>query len=471
MKFFYALFLTFLFSASIVAQPFRTSWPMINGDPARTSNAQIDISFPLEIADVFPFGFSRAHGTILSDDKIFFSTRDDINSIHAVDLFSGDSLWTFDVPGTGGGIQFTPAEAHGVVLAGGQVGLGLYGLDANTGDVLWLAEIGSLYGRSPAIFDSLVYISSVSGLRCFDILTGEERWSHKGSTRTFTPVIDSLNVYFISDEIVYAKDRMTGAERWSTPGLSTGFYNALALDTSNVFISYNDTLSALNVQTGEVFWQTSLDTIEDSPAKIALTDSLLILQSNVERSGANHYYIVEKATGTILNAYSNGIFNYSAPTVINNYLVDCSYDQISFMDIMTGDSIYSLQGLNFGPFPGQVVAADDKIVIIAEEQKIVVLKSSATGIKNIAADFRAEIVPNPAHSNAELILDLQNATAVNLNIVSINGQLVGQYNIGFLYAGEHQIPISLESLSSGLYFVQILTAQGVVSKKIYVNKE
>ncbi len=469
MKFFCSILLTLFFAISLFAQPYRTSWPMINGDPARTSNAQIDISFPLEKADVFPFGFSRAHGTILSEDKIFFSTRDEINSIHGVDLFSGDSLWTFEVPGTGGGIQFTPAVAHGVVLAGGQVGLGLYGLDANTGDVLWLAEIGSLYGRSPAIFDSLVYISSVSGLRCFDILTGEERWSHEGSTRTFTPVVDSLNVYFISDEIVYAKDRMTGEERWSTPGLSTGFYNALALDTSNVFISYNDTLSALNVQTGEVLWQTSLDTIEKSSAKIALTDTLLILRSDVEHTGENHYYIVEKATGNILNTYSKGTFSNSAPTVINNYLVDCSYDQITFLDIMTGDSIYSLRDLNFGKYPSQVVAAKDRIVIIAEGQKVVVLKSRPTSINNYTADFSAEIIPNPARSNIEVILDLLNASAVRLNIVSINGQLVGQYNMGFLYEGAHRIPISLESHSSGLYFVQIHTEQGIVAKKLFVE--
>ncbi len=469
MKFFYALFLTFLFSVSIVAQPFRTSWPMINGDPARTSNAQIDISFPLEIADVFPFGFSRAHGTILSDDKIFFSTRDDINSIHAVDLFSGDSLWTFDVPGTGGGIQFTPAEAHGVVLAGGQVGLGLYGLNVSTGDVLWLAEIGSLYGRSPAIFDSLVYISSVSGMRCIDILTGEERWSHEGSTRTFTPVIDSLNVYFISDEIVYAKDRMTGAERWSTPGLSTGSYSSLILDESNVFISYNDTLTALNVQTGEVFWQTSLDTIEDSPAKIALTDTLLILRSVVERSGANHYYIVDKATGAILNTYSNGIFNYGAPTVINNYLVDCSYDQISFMDIMTGDSIYSLQGLNFGPFPGQVVAADDRIVIIAEEQKIVVLKSSATGIKNIAPDFEVVLFPNPASKQISLSLNLSEATTIDFKLIRMNGLVMRNETLGFLSQGVHNFPVSLNGLSTGLYIVQLQSKQGMVTKKLFIQ--
>lgn len=461
----------FLFFSSIFAQPIRTSWPMKNGDAAHTSNAQIDIVFPLMVSDVIPFVANREAGTILFDNKVYFSCYGNPNSIHCADLISGDSLWSFDVPGTGGGNQFHPAIAHGIVLSGGQGGQGLYGLDANTGNVLWLDTVGSLYDRSPVVYDSLIYISTHQGFRCLEVLTGKVRWKNEEQTLQYCPAVDSLNVYFNAGGIIYAKDRLTGEERWSSQDMPSGHSTSYIISDSTLFVGYNDTICAFLRENGALLWKTALDTNElvYYSSMAALTDSFLITKTLVNGSSSNHYRVIEKATGNIRNTYNVGSFTWSIPTVINGYLVECSFNDIQFYDVMSGDSIYGMTGLSYGNYPAQIVAANDKIVLVGDANNIVVLKSSPSGTKNIVPDFGVELFPNPAHDLVRLQLDLQKASSISIRVVALNGVVVHQENPGLLQAGENRLDVPLKNLAGGIYFIQVQSDDGVVVKKLIVE--
>jgi outer membrane protein assembly factor BamB len=67
------------------------------------------------------------------------------NTVEAIDMESGDSLWTFQLPGTGGSMSFACAQNDSFVFVGGQHGKGLYALKRQSGKVVWHNELGTLY--------------------------------------------------------------------------------------------------------------------------------------------------------------------------------------------------------------------------------------------------------------------------------------------------------------------------------------
>ncbi len=66
------------------------------------------------------------------------------------------------------------------------------------------------------------------------------------------------------------------------------------------------------------------------------------------------------------------------------------------------------------------------------------------------------LIPNPANEETRMILKSESATTNNqLRIFDVQGLTIQRQSIGSLSAGEHQLPISASSLSSGVYFVEI----------------
>ncbi len=467
--------ISLILSLSVSAQPITETWPMVHGNALHTSHAQINISFPLQLTHDVPLVSNRAAGVVISEDKIFFSCYGDPNTLYAADLFTGDSLWSFEVPNTGGGNLFCPAVAHGVVLSGGQSGPGLYGLDVNTGEVLWLDTVGTLYDRSPAIFDSLVYLPSNEGLRCLDITTGALLWRSEYGTPQFSPGVDSLHVYFNSygtnGGVIYAMDRMTGDVVWSTESVRTGHSTSYILDDSLLYYGYEDTLTTFDKMTGDVVWQTSLDTNEViySAGMAALSDSFLVVKTRIDGGILNHYRIIERTTGMVRNRYSTIPWQWSAPVLINDYLVECGLNEIRFLDVMTGDSVYGVNNLSFGDSPAQPVAANDRIVLIGNAGRINILQSEPSALLPMTENLDAKLFPNPTSEMVFVQLSLEEPSSVELNTYSLNAKLVSQKDCGYLSRGDHLLSHSLPGLCSGVYIIRIKTERGELSKRVLVE--
>lgn len=448
---------------------------MIHGNPSHTSSAHINISFPLVLAHEFPLVANGEAGTVVSEDKIFFSCYGNPNTIYGVDLVTGDSLWSFEVPNSGGGNQFCPVVAHGVVLSGGQNGPGLYGLDVNTGEVLWLDTIGTLYDRSSAIYDSLVYVPSNQGLRCLDITTGILLWRSEYGTPQISPGVDSLHVYFNSygtnGGVIYAMNRLNGDVVWSTEGVATGHSASYILDDSLLYHGYEDTITVFNKVTGDIVWQTALDDNEMIYYKgmAALTDSFLITKTEIDTSSLNHYRVIERATGMTRNKYFTSPWRWSAPVLFNNYLVECGKNEICFRDMMTGDSVYGLNNLTFGNPPSQPIAAGDKIILVGDGNHINILQSTPSGIQSLATTVALQVFPNPVSDLVYLQFGLEEATNIVLNTLTLDGKLITQKDYGYFREGEHTLSYSLKGLASGVYILNVKTDRGVLSKKVVVE--
>jgi hypothetical protein len=72
--------------------------------------------------------------------------------------------------------------------------------------------------------------------------------------------------------------------------------------------------------------------------------------------------------------------------------------------------------------------------------------------------------PNPANDNLNVVLSLNESENTNLNIVSISGQIIKTVSLGSLN-GTKTVQISLDELTTGIYFVELINKNGKQVKK------
>src|SRR4030095_10218809 len=279
------LYLLHIGYAVCQAQTPRISWPMINGDPSRSSYASLNMELPLQIADTLIIDYRRESGLALWDNKLYIADYGlDSNKLIALDVITGDSLWTFNVPFTGGGMEFVPAVSEGVVMVGGQGGLGLYGLDAVTGNSLWFLPAGGLYTRCPVISNSMVYLCANDSLVCFNLHSGKVYWSKEGNIFQMSPVVDKQKVYscgFGLFDYLIALDKITGDTMWMNTSISVGNFISMSVDSQYLYTGRKTTISALNKNTGDVEWSVELDTSQmlvEFPGAFARTKDYLVVK-------------------------------------------------------------------------------------------------------------------------------------------------------------------------------------------------
>lgn len=85
----------------------------------------------------------------------------------------------------------------------------------------------------------------------------------------------------------------------------------------------------------------------------------------------------------------------------------------------------------------------------------------------VQQDFLS-IVPNPAHSVAELNIVLAIDNKVTVAIIDMAGKVVAESYNGSLNAGTHKITLETNNLSQGMYQVQVLIGNKVITEKLSV---
>ena len=126
----------------------------------------------------------------------------------------GAVRWVF---ATGAPVHSSPAVAGGTVYVGSRDGR-LYALDAATGAKRWEYRTESWVESSPAVVNGSVYFGSQDGkLRALDAETGALRWQFQADygIRSAPAVAGGL-VYFGVEDTLYAVDTETGERRWTT---------------------------------------------------------------------------------------------------------------------------------------------------------------------------------------------------------------------------------------------------------------
>jgi photosystem II stability/assembly factor-like uncharacterized protein len=85
-------------------------------------------------------------------------------------------------------------------------------------------------------------------------------------------------------------------------------------------------------------------------------------------------------------------------------------------------------------------------------------------------DLSLSISPNPVSSNTTITYSLPKKTVVNLSVCDELGRTILPIVNGTLNSGEHTQNIDLHELPNGMYFVKLETVEGIITKKIILNK-
>jgi outer membrane protein assembly factor BamB len=193
--------------------------------------------------------------------------------VFAIEAVDGDLIWEAVVPGD---LNASPAVAGGMVYV--HSGVGLYALDAATGQERWQAAVGYYwrYGGSPVVVDGTVYHFGREGaaggddgetkpmLRAFDATTGQERWS-VGFGESFgilngpSPAVAGGVVYVGGREFLYALDAATGRELWrANAGHETNdpvVVGNVVYVTAQIYEEVYGAVLAFDAATGRELWR------------------------------------------------------------------------------------------------------------------------------------------------------------------------------------------------------------------------
>lgn len=150
----------------------------------------------------------------------------------------------------------------------------VYALDAETGNVLWTADLGRFgnFWSSPTVANGTLYVLDGSGahsgnLLALDCSDGSKLWQAVGSFN-HSAVVSNGVVYVGSDRGLTALDATTGDVEWYR-NIEAKAEATPAIDDRTLFVPQGGHLRAVNAETGELQWETATGTRQTSPVVAA----------------------------------------------------------------------------------------------------------------------------------------------------------------------------------------------------------
>jgi len=246
--------------------------------------AQRDKLWEIDAGDI-------ASEPLLTDSCVYVSAI--YEHVDAYLLSDGSRKWQFR---TTGQLHGSPALAEEYLVAATDRGK-IYTLNANTGKLIWEADLAQPILSTPVIYDRQVYLGASRDLiAAFELLTGAEQWRHKTEGRIFNApaVNDSLVIFCASDGFVRALRRHNGALAWTfraTSGIGT---SPLIAGSKIFFGSLDKNIYCVNGSDGALLWQWSLEgRVRTNPIVwkdrliVASEDRYLYMFGPQEKLGAN----------------------------------------------------------------------------------------------------------------------------------------------------------------------------------------
>ncbi len=89
-------------------------------------------------------------------------------------------------------------------------------------------------------------------------------------------------------------------------------------------------------------------------------------------------------------------------------------------------------------------------------------------LSRVASAFH--LFPNPMINNGSLTFNLSKAENVSVTIYGLNGKMVLKAFEGNLMAGSQKIDLDVSKINEGVYFTEIKTSEGIITRKLIVQK-
>lgn len=202
---------------AISASSGRIRWRQSPGDelrrPAVHDGTVFAVNWPLQVS-----AYDAATGTrrwqkpldeqmvlapTATDDSVIVPDRTGVTALDATD---GSKRWRFTHDGNV--TEGAAAVADGrVFLSSGEQDGAIYALDLATGESLWSAPVGD--EGTPVVADGVVYVPSraSSELIALDAANGTVRWRFETRQAPSTPVIGDNAVYFVASDRIVALEK------------------------------------------------------------------------------------------------------------------------------------------------------------------------------------------------------------------------------------------------------------------------
>ncbi|AGB14804.1 WD40-like repeat protein [Halovivax ruber XH-70] len=209
-------------------------------------------------ADVGGSVTTRVSAPTVADGTAYTTNHDGPPYLHATNLWTGESRWTYDEHELGE----SPVVVDGRVYAAGRDGV-LVSVDTD-GDEEWTYDVGAPVEAAPTVADGIVYVGAIDGsLHAVDAASGEEEWRFDtDGDGTSTPTVADGVVYVGShDDHLYAIDATSGDREWRYD--TGGRIGAATVASGRVFVSSRGArVFALDAASGEEAWQVRDDDLD-----------------------------------------------------------------------------------------------------------------------------------------------------------------------------------------------------------------
>lgn len=245
--------------------------------------------------------------------------------------------------------------------------------------------------------------------------------------------------------------------------LEAGKSNTLTIDVVSVN-NANDEVAANNIVTNKTIKTTTVTT----------KDEYLTMEFTQDRYGSESTWtLYDEVTAEVIetdgpfeNLSANGTLLHTKDFYIN--LNTCYKLQVTDA---YGDGINS--GFGVG---GYKLKAGTKVLISSNGKygsgEIKVFRNAFdVGVAGIKMNVNnVSVFPNPAYDAASLSIELSQNETLNISVMNSLGQVVYTSKAQQMDAGVNNIKLNTENWTSGVYFVNISSEKGSISKKLSVSK-
>ena len=94
----------------------------------------------------------------------------------------------------------------------------------------------------------------------------------------------------------------------------------------------------------------------------------------------------------------------------------------------------------------------------------------ASGIKELTNTVGLAIYPNPATAQTSISFNLKEEAKVSVSIVDVTGKSVYTNELGAIASGAHKVNVNTDTLSNGVYMVNVTSNGSVSTQKLVVRK-
>jgi hypothetical protein len=225
----------------------------------------------------------------------------------------------------------------------------------------------------------------------------------------------------------------------------------------------------LTIEANNIFWTQDVIDAWDAIDSVSMPGFLsdLIVEELGEEGVADAYYseevmlanVPQNITQYVIDLYNNPMAEDMFDFIVEDELLEgTGFDSGNLFDFSMFDPCYSAdaQSATAATFGGAVGATATCAAIVASAKKVV----------TDAADF--QLSPNPLTGAGIFSYTLESASRVQLNIYSLDGQLVSTLLDEVQQVGDHNLTLAAD-LPSGMYIAVLQSAQSAKSLKMIVK--